>query len=98
MRSQAPIRRQKGKEKGQRFPPALLFLACELLVLEALWFKRIRTKTTLFVFFVVFEVALEPFDMRVTFEGKDVRTNPVKEETVVRNDHGATGKFGQRIL
>ena len=36
--------------------------------------------------------------MRVAFKGEDVRTNPVKEETVVRDDHGTAREIDQRVF
>jgi hypothetical protein len=45
--------------------------------LDAMRFDRSLAETALLVFLVVGEVALEPFDAAVAFEGKDVRGNPV---------------------
>ena len=36
--------------------------------------------------------------MRVAFEGKDVCADPVEEEAVVADDHGAACKIDQRIF
>ena len=56
------------------------------------------TQTTDFVLFIGFEVAFEPFNMAVAFERKDVRRQTIEEETVVRDNHGATGEAFQRLF
>lgn len=55
----------------------------ELLVLQALGFQGVRPQPAFLVFFVVLEIAFEPFHMRVTLECEDMRADPVKEEAVV---------------
>ena len=52
----------------------------------------------LLVFFVVLEVAFEPFDMAVAFEGEDVGGDAVEEPAVVADDHGAAGEILQRLF
>ena len=50
-------------------------------------------KAALLVFLVVGEVAFEPFDVAVAFEGEDMRREAVEEEAVMRDDDGAAGKI-----
>ena len=52
----------------------------------------------LYHFLVGGEVAIEPRYFAVPLEHEKMRTNPVKEEPVVRNDHRTTGKVDQRLL
>ena len=59
---------------------------------------RFFAEATDLVFLVRLEVALEPFDTAVTFEGKDVRRETIEEEAVVADDHGATGEIFDRFL
>src|SRR5262249_51445023 len=42
--------------------------------------------------------ALEPFDVPVAFESEDVGGEPVQEEAIVADDHGAAGEILQRRL
>src|SRR5690606_29071972 len=51
-----------------------------------------------FVFFVFAEAALEPGHLRVTFKGKDVRTNAIQKPAVVGNDYRASRKVLQRFF
>ena len=51
----------------------------------------------LLVFLVVGEVALEPFDMALAFEGEHVGGDAVQEEAVVADDDGAAGEVEQRL-
>ncbi len=52
--------------------------------------------------FVVFDVflivALEPCDLRVAFEGEDVRGNAVEKPSIVGYDHRAARERHQRLL
>ena len=41
------------------------------------------------VFLIVLEVAFEPFDMAVAFEGQDVRGDAIEEPAIVADDDGA---------
>src|ERR1041385_6477249 len=43
-------------------------------------------------------VALEPFDVAVTFERQHVRGDAIEKPPVVADDHGATGEIFQRRL
>ena len=52
----------------------------------------------LFVLFVVGEVAFKPFDVAVAFEREDMSCEPIEEEAIMRNDHGAAGKILERCL
>ena len=62
-------------------------------MLQPLGLKGIGAETAFLVFLVILKVALEPFHMGVAFEGEDVGTDTVEEETVVRDDHGAAGEI-----
>jgi hypothetical protein len=61
-------------------------------MLDPFGFKRIGTKAAFFVFFIVFKVTFEPFNMRFAFKGEDMGTNPVEEKPIVRNHNCAAGK------
>ena len=67
-------------------------------MLQALWFQRIGTKAAFLVLFVIFEVAFKPLHMGLTFEGKNMGADPVKEEAIVGNDHGTAGEVYQSIF
>jgi hypothetical protein len=49
-----------------------------------------------FVFLIGFEIAFEPLDMTVAFEGEDVGGQAVQEEAVVADHHGAAREVLQR--
>ena len=49
-------------------------------------------------FFVRLEVALEPAGSSRTFEDQKMRADPVEEEPVVADNHGAAGKLQQRLF
>src|SRR5690606_36972989 len=40
------------------------------------------------VLFVILEIAFEPFDMTITFEGEDMRRQAVEEHAIVADDDG----------
>ena len=61
-------------------------------MLDPLRFQRVGAQSPPFVFLVILEVALEPFDMGFAFEGEDVGAEAVEEEAVVADDDGAAGK------
>src|SRR5262249_2129280 len=44
------------------------------------------------------EIALEPFHMAVAFEGEDMGREPVQEEAIVADDHGAAWEILKRRL
>ena len=44
---------------------------------------------------IILEIALEPLDVAVPFEGQDVGGDAVEEEVIVADDHGAAGKILQ---
>jgi hypothetical protein len=46
----------------------------------------------------IFEIAFEPFDMAVAFEGQDVGGQAIEEEAVVADDHGAAGEVFERFF
>src|SRR6185369_1034474 len=73
-------------------------LSAELLVLDPMRDDGVRTEPPHLVLLVVLEVALEPFDMAVAFEGQDMRGDAVEEPAVVADDDGAAGKILQRLL
>ena len=50
------------------------------------------------VFFVAFEITLEPFDMAVALERQNMRREAIEEEAVMADDHGAARELQQRIL
>src|SRR6476620_2699162 len=80
-------------EMEARRPPNLASL--EALELDAVRLDRGLAEAALLVLLVGFEVALEPFDVAVTLEGEDVCRQPIEEEAIVRDDHGATGEILQ---
>jgi hypothetical protein len=63
------------------------------LILYPLWLQRVRPQPAHLVLFVRFEVALEPFHMRIPLERQDMRAQPVEEEPVVADDDGAAGEI-----
>ena len=50
------------------------------------------------VLLVILEVAFEPFDMAVAFEGQDVGGDAVEEPAVMADDDGAAGEILQRLF
>jgi hypothetical protein len=52
----------------------------------------VDAEAALLVGLVVLEVALEPFDMAVAFEGQHVGGDAVEEPAVMADDHGAAGE------
>src|SRR6188474_2779999 len=69
-----------GRSRHEALVPDAMRLVCrrpELLMSEGL---------------VVADVALEEADLRVAFEGEDVRRDPVEEPAVVADHHGAAGE------
>ena len=83
---------------GRRFRHPAFALSGEFLMFQTLRFQRVIAKATFLVLFIIFEVAFEPFHMRLSFEGENVGTDTVEEETVVRDDYRAPGKIDQRIF
>src|SRR5579863_2108147 len=73
-------------------------LARELLVFDPLRNDGVCAQPPHFVFLVVLEIALEPFDIAVAFEGEDVGGDPVEEPAIVADDHGATGEILQGLF
>src|SRR5882762_5292232 len=70
----------------------------QLLVLHPMRDDGILPEPAHLVFFIILEIAFEPFDMAVTFEGQDMRGDAVEEPAVMADDHGATGEILQRLL
>src|SRR3984957_18033603 len=58
----------------------------------------VDSEATLLIFLVVGEIALEPFDMAVAFEGQHVGGDAVQKEAVVAYDDGAAGEVEQRLF
>lgn len=63
-------------------------LVCEFFVVYVVGFDWFWVEVVDFVFFVIFEVVFEEFDMGVVFEGQDMCVKLVKEEVVVWDDDG----------
>src|SRR6516162_7368069 len=72
--------------------------ARELFVFDPLRNDGFYAEPPHLVFLVVLEIAFEPFDMAVAFEGEDVGGYAVKEPAVVADDHGAAGEIFKRLL
>jgi hypothetical protein len=65
---------------ADKWVPGTVFVAplpLKLLELHPVGFDGVIAKAALFVFFVGFEVAFEPFDVAVAFEGENVGRKPV---------------------
>src|SRR5690349_3457889 len=73
--------------------PSPIILPRELLVFDALRHHAVFAEPPLLVFLVVLEVAFEPFDVAVAFEGEDMRGEAVEEHAVVADDHRAAGEI-----
>jgi hypothetical protein len=59
---------------------------------------RFRAHAPALVLLIGFEIAFEPFDVAVAFEGEDVGGEAIEEEAVVADHHGAAGEILQRVL
>ena len=59
---------------------------------------RVLAEPAHLVLFVILEIAFEPFDMAVAFEGQDVRGDAVEEPAVMADDDGAAGEILQRLF
>ena len=59
---------------------------------------RLRPHAAALVLFVGLEIAFEPFDVAVAFEGEDVGRQPVEEEAVVADDDRAAGEILERCF
>src|SRR6202162_5062298 len=70
----------------------------ELLVLDPVRDRRIRPQAAHLVGLVVLEVAFEPLDVALPFEGEHVGRDAVEEPAIVADDDGAAGKILQRLL
>src|SRR5690348_1894945 len=70
----------------------------ELLVLDPMRDRGIRSEAALLVLLVIGEVALEPFHVAVALEGEDVGGDAVEEPAVVRDDHGTARVILQRLF
>src|SRR6202034_4582281 len=68
----------------------------ELLVLQPVRDDAIEAQAALLVFLVVGEIAFEPLDMALAFEGQHVGGDAVEEEPIVADDDGAAREVEQR--
>ena len=57
---------------------------------------RVVAQPPALVLLIGLEIALEPFHMAVALEGQDMRREPVEEEAIMADDHGAAGEILQR--
>jgi hypothetical protein len=67
------------------------FLARKLFILQPVRHDGVLAEPPHLVLLVILEIALEPFDMAVAFEGQDVRGDAVGEPAVMADDDGAAG-------
>ena len=58
----------------------------------------VDAEAALLVLLVVAEIAFEPLDMALAFEGEHVGGDAVEEEPVVADDDGAAGEVEQRLF
>lgn len=58
----------------------------------------ISTEPPMTIYLVVREVALEPTDLCLSLESKDMGSYPVEEPAIMTYDHGTPGKAEQTIL
>src|SRR6185437_3738006 len=70
----------------------------QLLVLDPVRNDGVLAEPAHLVPFIVLEIALEPFDMAVAFEGQDVGGDAVEEPAVMADDDSAAGKILQRLF
>src|SRR6478609_6014171 len=70
----------------------------QLLVLHAMRNDAVLAEPAHLVLLVVLEVALEPFDMAVAFEGQDVGRDAVEEPAIMADDDGAAGEILQSLF
>ena len=70
----------------------------ELLVAEAVRLVGGEAESLLPASLVDLEVALADVDVTVSFEGDDVRRQPVEEPAIVGNHHGAAREFEKRVF
>src|ERR1700726_2098964 len=70
----------------------------QLFVLHAMRDDGILAQPAHLVFFIILEIAFEPFDMAVAFEGQNMRGDAVEEPAVMADDHGAAGEILQRLF
>src|SRR3569832_392988 len=70
----------------------------EFLVLEPVRNDAVGTEPAHLVLLVVLEVALEPFDVAVALEGKNVRRDAVEEPAIMADDDGAAGEVLPRLF
>ena len=68
-------------------------LSRKFLVFDPLRNDRVDAKPAHFVFFVVLEIAFEPFDVALALEGKDMSGDAIEEPAIVADDDGAAGEI-----
>src|SRR3954449_5464804 len=70
----------------------------QLLVLYPVRDDGVLTQPAHLVLFIILEIAFEPFDMALAFEGQNMRRDTVKEPAIMADDHGATGEILQSLF
>src|ERR1700691_1682382 len=70
----------------------------QFLVLHAMRDDGILAEAAHLVFFVILEIAFEPFDMAVPFERQNMRRDAVEEPAVMADDPGTAGEILQRLF
>src|ERR1700722_15252574 len=73
-------------------------LTRELLVFDPVRDGGIDSQAPLLVFLVFLEVALEPFDVAVAFEGQHVGGDAVEKPAIMADDDGAAGEILERLF
>src|ERR1700757_3662875 len=68
-------------------------LSGKLLIFDPLRHDRVGAQASHFVFLVVLEIALEPLDVAIAFEGENMRGDAVEEPAIVADDDGAAGEI-----
>src|SRR4051812_25247996 len=79
-------------------PGSRVSRAHEWLVLDAVRLERFGAARLLHPVRVLGPVALEPGDLRIALEGKDVRCDAIEEPAVVRDHDRAAREVEQRVL
>src|SRR5688500_8899165 len=101
LRHTAKKKRRRGCKANSTFPDSDQFpsiLPRELLVLDPVRDRGIRSEAALLVLLVIGEVALEPFHVAVAFEGENMRGDAVEEPAIVRDDDGAARVILERLF
>src|SRR6478735_12113682 len=72
--------------------------SCQLLVLDSMWLRCAVAVATFVVGGIFLVVAFEEHQLRVAFEGEDVRGDAIEEPAIVGDHHRATGEGQQRLF